>query len=77
MESLFPHRTKIHLETLSDVYDFVKIVDSLETAVYLEDGENLRVNAKSIVGAIAALEWKELWCVSSDDIYSSIKKYAY
>ena len=76
MNDLFPHRVKIFLETRNDIDEFVNIVSMVKTPVYLEDGANFRVNAKSILGATAALEWDTLICVSADDIYSKIRKFA-
>lgn len=72
MNQLFPYRTEIRLETLNDIHKFVEVVSKINSPVYLEDGENFRVNAKSIIGAIASLEWEKLICVSADDIYSKI-----
>ena len=75
MSNLFPYRNKIHLETMNDINEFVGIVSQIESPVYLEDGENFRVSAKSIIGAIASLEWDNLICVSADDIYTKISKF--
>ena len=45
MNQLFPYRTEIRLETLNDIHKFVEVVSKIDSPVYLEDGENFRVNA--------------------------------
>lgn len=76
MSALFPYKTKIRLETMKDIYEFVNIVNTIDSPVYLEDGSDFRVNAKSIIGAVASLEWSSLYCISAEDIYSKVSKFA-
>ena len=70
------YQTRINLVTLLDVNKFVNAIRDIEGTIKLIDGKGYCVSAKSIVGAIAALEWKELYCVSSVDIYNKIKEFA-
>jgi len=69
-------KVRIRLDTLSDVHAFVKIASSCACGdVYITDGNGLKVSAKSILGALYALEFDELWCESEEDIYHNIKDF--
>ena len=70
------HKIKIRLETYSDVHEFVNIASQIDSNIKLIDGQDYCINAKSILGSLAALEWNELYCVSDEDIYSKIAKFA-
>lgn len=69
------HVYDIELVTMQDVLEFVRIASSVEFPVLLKDGENFCVNGKSLLGAIAAVEWGSLYCESSAEIYEKIKKF--
>lgn len=66
---------KIELVTTADIRDFVKIAESIPGDVKLVDGNDFCVNGKSLLGAMAAVEWNTLYCVTEDDVYSLIEKY--
>lgn len=67
---------KIVLDTVSDVTNFVKnITTEKEANVTVTDNRGLRVNAKSLMGMLYALEFEELWCESDTEIYEKIKDY--
>lgn len=67
---------KIVLDTVSDVTNFVKNVSIARDAIVtVTDGNGLRVNAKSIIGMLYALEFDELWCESDTEIYEKIKQW--
>lgn len=70
------HKVKIQLITQTDVVEFVTIASQLNGEVKLIDGRNYCINAKSLLGSLAAMEWEELYCVSDEDIYSKIAKFA-
>ena len=76
MKPLFPYRTEIELNTMKDVNEFVEIMSTIKSPVYLEDGAEFRVSAQSMIGALAALEWNKLVVVSIEDIYFKISKFA-
>lgn len=69
------HRLHIELTTMSDANEFVSITSHLPGKITVVDGQNLRVNAKSIMGMLYALEFDDLWCESENDIYTEIKKF--
>lgn len=76
MNPLFPFRTRLNLVTLGDVQEFVRICSQFDFPIYLEDGKDFRVSAKSMLGAMAALEWDNLEVASTDDIYQAIERFA-
>ena len=68
--------TKIELVGLSDVNKFVAITSKIPGAVKLTDGVGYTVNAKSVLGCLASMEWDELYCESEVDIYTHIAEFA-
>ena len=67
-------RVKIELETMGDVSEFVAITSKIAEPVHLV-GENFRVSAKSLLGALYTMEWDEVWCECERDIYTKIEKF--
>lgn len=65
-------KAKIRLDTTSDAVKFSHICDGLNGHITITDNKGLRINAKSIIGMIYALEFEELWCESEEDIYMHI-----
>ena len=65
-------KVKIRLDTMRDVQDFVRIATSLHGNIYITDDNGLKVSGKSLLGALYALEFDELWCESEEDIYRNI-----
>ena len=68
-------KAKIRLDTLSNIRDFVDAVSTTDDEVYLTDGNNLTVSAKSILGAMYTMEWSEVYCTCDKDIYSIIRAF--
>ena len=69
------YKYKIELVTFKDINDFVKVAESHDFKIKLTDGDDFCVNAKSLMGAMATVEWDNLYCESEKDIYSAISKY--
>ena len=65
-------KAKINLDTMSKINAFVSICSGLDCRVDLVDGSGYRVSAKSLIGAIAATDWSEIFVESENDIYSHI-----
>lgn len=65
-------RTKIRIDTMSDVNKFVATMGKIKDRVWLEDDEGNRVNAKSLLGALYSLEWSDIYCYSETDISSKL-----
>lgn len=65
---------KINLVTTSDIMNFVKACESVEGRVELFcRNTGYRVNAKSMLGALAAMEFDNLYVDADIDIYSKIE----
>lgn len=69
------HKYKIELVTYSDVLEFIKIVKDIEGEIKLIDGNDFCVNGKSLLGALATIEWSSLYCLSENAIYTEIQKF--
>ena len=70
------YRVPIELVGMNDVNKFVSIVTGLPGVIKLTDGEEYTVNARSVIGALASMEWDRLYCESDTDIYTKIQKFA-
>lgn len=68
-------RNKIRIDTIQDVNKFVNITSQLEGKITITDNAGLTVNAKSVLGALHAMEFEELWIESENDIYSAIEPF--
>ena len=68
-------KAQIRLDTMRDVQSFVAIATKVKGNVYITDGAGLKVSAKSLLGALYALEFEALWCESEEDIYYSIEDF--
>lgn len=70
-------KVKLRLDTVSDVNKFVNITTALNQPITITDGNGLRVNAKSVIGVLHALEFDNLVCETEDDndIYMAIKEF--
>lgn len=69
------YRNKINLVTHADMIEFVQIATAEVGEIKLIDGNGFCVNGKSLLGAMATVEWKSLYCESENDIYLKIKKF--
>ena len=68
-------KAQIRLDTMRDVQDFVNIASRMHGNVYITDNAGLKVSAKSLLGALYAMEFEELWCESDEDIYRNIQDF--
>lgn len=66
---------KIRIDTVAEANEFVKIASTIEGKVVISDKQGLRVNGKSILGALHSMEFDELWCDSDVDIYQILNKF--
>lgn len=70
-----PHKYKIAIDTMTTATEFVTITTKLLGKIVVVDNKGMRVNARSILGVIYAMEFEELWCESERDIYNAIEKF--
>ena len=70
-------RARIRLDTTSDVEKFVQITGSKEITgrIVIKDSTGLCVNAKSILGALHAMEFSELWLESENDYWVALQDF--
>ena len=68
-------KNKIRLDTMNDIQTFVNIISRTDAVVHLQDGQNFCVSARSILGAIAAMEWTDIYCISDVDISGKISDF--
>ena len=69
-------RSKIRLETLTDINNFIKAVTPLPGKIVVKNtNEDFIVNAKSIFVMICAMNYDDLWVESENDIYSHISEF--
>lgn len=61
-------RTQIRLDTMHSINKFVEVVGRLPDRVWLEDGNGVRVSAKSLLGCLYSLEWEHIYCYCERDI---------
>ena len=68
-------KAQIRLDTMNDVQRFVAIATKQQGNVYITDNNGLKVSAKSLLGALYAVEFDELWCEAENDIYTAISDF--
>ena len=68
-------KAKINIDTLSKIYKFVEICSNIGGKIDLVDGGGYRVSAKSLVGALATMDWNCVYVESEKDIYTYISEF--
>ena len=66
-------KAKINIDTLSKINAFVTICAKLDGKIDLVDGTGYRVSAKSLMGAVATMDWNSVYVESEKDIYTNIR----
>ena len=69
-------KSKIRLETQSDILKLVGIATSIGTPVYLTDNNDIRVSAKSMLGTTyAKFEFSEIWLECDGEHYFAFRDF--
>lgn len=68
-------RAKINLDTMSKINAFVGICSRLDYKINLIDGNGYCVSAKSLVGALATVDWNQVFVECDKDIYAYIQDF--
>jgi hypothetical protein len=72
-------KLRINIDTGAKIQKFVDIINANNVNAVLEstgeNGENYRVNARSLLGALATMDWNDVWVKSDEDIYSLIEEF--
>lgn len=70
-------RIRIYLEKHSDACRLAEIASGLPENEHIRimDGNGLVANARSVLGALSAMEFNELWLESEKDYYIQFKDF--
>lgn len=68
-------RVKVNLDTMSRINAFVAVCSRLDCKVDLIDGNGYRVSAKSLVGALATMDWNQVFIECERDIYAYVQDF--
>ena len=60
---------------MSDINEFVAITTKCNGRIVVKDDEGHCVNAKSLLGMMYAMEFKELYIEAEENIYREISKF--
>lgn len=74
-ESVQTYLYRIELDTVSDVNEFNRIASTCEGDLFLV-GENMKINAKSLLGThMARVAWNELYLEADFDCYGKFARF--
>ena len=69
-------KVKINIDTASAAARLVTLAESLEEDVYLTDGADMRVTAKSLLFAMCVrFDFNEIWLETENDHYFIFKDF--
>ena len=68
-------KAKINLDTMSKINAFVAVCSRLDCKVDLIDGNGYRVSGKSLVGALATMDWNQVFIECERDIYAYVQEF--
>lgn len=69
-------RVKINIDTQTAAARLVALAMSLDEKVYLTDGADIRVSAKSLLGTLyASFDFNEVWLETENEHYFTFKDY--
>ena len=68
-------RNRIRIDTVKQANELAAITGKFNGRITITDGQGLTVNAKSVLGALHAMEFNELWIESENDIYMAIEPF--
>jgi hypothetical protein len=68
-------RNRIRIDTVKQANELAAIAAGLNGRITITDGNGLTVNAKSVLGALHAMEFENLWVDSEEDIYMAIEPF--
>lgn len=66
---------KIRLDTLGDIQRFAEKARRHNNVKLIDSFGDQRINAESVLGCLATIDWKDVWVESADDIYQDIKEF--
>lgn len=70
-------KLKINIDTASAVMRLVHLAENIAEPVYLTDGKEMRISAKSLLGATyAQFDFNEVWLETENDHYLLFKDFS-
>ena len=66
---------KVNLDTMSKINAFVAVCSRLDCKIDLIDGNGYRVSAKSLIGAVATMDWNQVFIECERDIYAYVQDF--
>ena len=66
---------KVNLDTMGKINAFVTVCSRLDCKVDLIDGNGYRVSAKSLIGAVATMDWQQVFIECERDIYAYVQDF--
>lgn len=69
------YKFRVRLDTATDVARFVAIAESLPYMVHIIDETGNQGNAKTLFNVISSLQWKKVYIVSDEDIYTPFQNF--
>lgn len=68
-------KEKVNLDTMGKINAFVAVCSRLDCKVDLIDGNGYRVSGKSLVGALATMDWNQVFIECERDIYAYVQEF--
>lgn len=68
-------KERVNLDTMGKINAFVAVCSKLDCKIDLIDGTGYRVSAKSLVGALATVDWNQVFIECEKDIYAYVQEF--
>lgn len=70
-------RVKVNIDTMSDVTAFIAITSKHPDSkiVLTNEDSSFRVSGKSLLGALASMEWENIFVESDIDLYTELSNF--
>ena len=68
-------KERVNLDTMGKINAFVTVCSRLDCRVDLVDGNGYRVSAKSLIGALATMDWNQVFIECEKDIYAYVQDF--
>ena len=68
-------KERVNLDTMSKINAFVAVCSRLDCKVDLIDGNGYRVSGQSLVGALATMDWNQVFIECEKDIYAYVQEF--
>lgn len=69
------YEMKIRLDTMREIQDFVNVAQTVPGRALIKDGNGLCVNAKSLLGVMASMEFDQLILCTDEFVNSAFDRF--